>query len=64
MLNMVQLDFFEPCEVTLLKWEIEKIKKTSGKKRKPVFNQAEFDKKYLHLLERMDVIEKNLCMKI
>jgi len=57
---VIQFDFFEPCEVTVLKWELEKAKKSNEKTKKTLLAKyGELAKNYLDLLERIDLIEKN-----
>lgn len=61
---MLQLDFLdaEKSKLQLLEEKIEKIGSGSSNIRKSLFaRHSELDKKYRDLLERLDIIERNIC---
>lgn len=62
---MIQLDFFqEHDEVSVLKNELEKVRASSEKVRKALFaRHGELAKNYLDLLQRLEVLERNICRK-
>lgn len=62
---MIQLDFFEKDEVSILKEELKKVHERSEKVRRGMFaRHNELAKMYIELNERMHVIEKNICTSV
>jgi len=60
--KMVQLDFFEKDEVTMLNDKFEKLEESCEKVRKGQFAKlGALQKKYDELFERLDRIEKHIC---
>lgn len=61
-IKMMQLDLFEKDITFELKTEIQKLKESNEKVRKSIFaKHGELFKNYINLLERMDIIERNIC---
>jgi hypothetical protein len=60
---MIQLDFFENDEVLRLKDELRQVKESSDKVRKALFaRHGQLAKAYLELHQRLDIIERNICL--
>lgn len=61
---MIQLDFFQEEEVVILSNEIKRVKESNDKVRKSLFaKHGELQKKYMDLLYRMEILERNICQK-
>lgn len=59
---MIQLDFFDNEDTHLLRKEIQKLKESNERVRKSLFaKHGELARNYLELLQRLDVLERNLC---
>ena len=59
---MLQLDFFEQDETTVLRHKINALKESQDKQRKALFaRNGELQKKYDDLLQRMEIIERHIC---
>lgn len=59
---MIQLDFFQEDEMTLLQHEMTKLKDSNTRMRKALFaKHGELAKNYNDLLYRMEIIERNIC---
>lgn len=61
---MRQLDFFlgEKSEIEYLKDDFKEVRQSSEKVRKSLFaRHAELARMYLELVQRMEIIERNIC---
>lgn len=59
---MIQLDFFPEDDLVLLRRELIKVKESNEKVRRAMFaRHGELAKSYLDLLQRLTVLEKNIC---
>lgn len=59
---MIQLDFFDNEDTHLLRKEIQKLKESNERVRKSLFaKHGELARNYLELLNRLDVLERNIC---
>ena len=62
MFKVIQLDFFEKDEMSLLKAEVEAVKKSGDKVRRGTYARInELEAMVKDLQERMCIIEKNIC---
>ena len=62
---MLQLDFFEKDNVQELKFEVEKVRKSSDSVRRGLFaKHATLQKMYSELHDRLEILEKNICSGI
>lgn len=64
-MNILQLDFFKTaseCEVDVLRKEFEDVKASASKVRKGIFaRHNELAKMYVDVVNRLDILERNLC---
>lgn len=61
---MIQLEFFETDEVQLLKQEVMTLKNSNEKVRRALFaRHGELAKNYINLVSRLEILEKNICLK-
>ncbi len=62
----MQLDFFtEKTDIDFLKEEVSIVRQSSDKVRKSLFaRHNELCKMYMELHERMEIIEKNICIGV
>ena len=59
---LVQLDFFEPYTLSVLKNDLEVVKKSNDNVRKGIFaRHNQLLKMYNDLQDRLQIIEKNIC---
>ena len=59
---MIQLDFFEQCEVSALKDRMDKCEASGHKVRKGTYSEIGTMKKLLNDLSvRLEIIERNIC---
>lgn len=59
---LVQLDFWEETEISILKAKVEKVEDSSNKVRKSLFaKNGELTKKINELEERLTLLERNIC---
>lgn len=59
---VVQLDFFESDETSILKARMEKCEESANKVRKSLFaKNGELNKKINELEERLSILERNIC---
>jgi hypothetical protein len=59
---MIQLDFFEQDETTVLRHRLNDLKDSQDKVRKGLYaRNSELQKKYDNLLQRLEVIETHIC---
>jgi len=61
---MRQLDFFlgEKSELEYLKDDFKEVRQSNDKVRKSLFaRHAELARMYLDLVQRMEIIERNIC---
>ena len=61
---MRQLDFFlgEKSELEYLKEDFQEVRQSSEKVRRSLFaRHAELSRMYLELVQRMEIIERNIC---
>lgn len=59
---MIQLELFEQDEVTILRHKFNELKDSSDRVRKGQYAKlGDLQKKYDDLVNRMEVIERNLC---
>lgn len=60
----MQLEFFEKDEVILMKKDLDILKQSHEKIRKAMFaRHGELAKNYIDLINRLEIIERNLCSK-
>ena len=61
-MGLIQLDFFEETEMSILKQDVEDIRGSAAKVRKSLFaKHGELAKKYAELEIRLDILERNIC---
>ncbi len=59
---LIQLDFWEETETTIMKKEIADTKESVGKIRRALFSRnGELAKQVLDLTQRLEIIEINIC---
>lgn len=59
---LVQLDFFEETEISLLKDRMNKVEESANRCRKKQFAEIGAFKKQLNdLIIRLEIIERNIC---
>lgn len=62
MAKLVQLDFFEETEISILKAEIVELKKSLDRQRKSQFAKiGECKKEIMELKEDMEILKRNIC---
>lgn len=62
MAKVIQLDFFEETEISILKAEILELKKALDRQRKSQFAKiGECTKVVMELKEDMEIIKRNIC---
>ena len=62
MAKLIQLDFFEETEISILKAEIVELKKSLDKQRKSQFAKiGECKKEIIELKEDMELLKRNIC---
>ncbi len=60
--QVVQFDFFEETEISILKAEILYLKKSLDKQRKSQFAKiGECKKEIMELKEDMEILKRNIC---
>lgn len=60
-----QLDFFheELTDIECLRMDVKDVKESSDKVRKSMFaRHGELARKYMELHERMQILERNICL--
>ncbi len=58
----MQLEFFEQDETTMLRHKFNSLKESQDKIRKGLYaKNGELQKKYDDLLNRLEIIERNIC---
>ncbi len=61
-MSLIQLDFFEPCEISALKAEIADLKAALDRQRKSQFAKIGANtKEILELKEDMEMLKRNIC---
>lgn len=59
---MIQLQFFVDDETLRMKEEIRKLKESNERVRKSLFaKHGELAKNYLDVLQRLEILERNIC---
>ena len=59
---LIQLDFFEQEDTSILKARMDKCEESANKVRKSLFaKNGELTKKINELEERLNVLERNIC---
>jgi len=62
MAKLIQLDFFEETEISILKAEIVELKKALDRQRKSQFAKiGECKKEIIELKEDMEILKRNIC---
>jgi Tfp pilus assembly protein PilO len=62
MAKLIQLDFFEETEISILKAEIVELKKSLDRQRKSQFAKiGECKKEIIELKEDMEILKRNIC---
>ena len=62
--HMMQLEFFEQDETTVLRHKFNSLKESQDKIRKGLFaKNGELQKKYDDLVLRLDILERNICQR-
>lgn len=62
MAQLIQLDFFEATEFSVLKARIEEVRESGTKVRKKLFAEnGDLKRRMMELESRMEVIERHLC---
>ena len=62
MAKVIQLDFFEETEISILKAEILELKKSMDRQRKSQFAKiGECKKEVMELKEDMEMLKRNIC---
>ena len=62
-----QLDFFQPerSDIECLRLDVKDVKESNDKVRKSLFaRHSELARKYIELHERMQILERNICLGI
>jgi len=60
--KVIQLDFFEETEISILKSEIVELKKALDRQRKSQFAKiGECKKEVMELKEDMEMLKRNIC---
>jgi len=60
--NMIQLDFFQDDEMLIMKKQISDLRESNDRVRKSLFaKNGELSKKYMDLLNRLDILDRNIC---
>lgn len=60
---MLQLELFREDDIIVIRDELDKVKESNNKMRKALFaRHGELAKNYVNLLERLDILEKNICL--
>lgn len=63
-MTVVQLDFFEEEEMSVLKAEFREVKDSCARVRRKQFAEiGELKRIVLDLVDRLEVIERNICKK-
>lgn len=61
-MSLIQLDFFEETEISILKAEIVELKKALDRQRKSQFAKiGENTKEILELKADMELLKRNIC---
>lgn len=61
---MIQLELFEQDEITILRHKFNDLRDSTDRVRKGQFAKlGDLQKKYDDLLNRMEILERNLCQK-
>jgi hypothetical protein len=61
-MKLIQLDFFPEDDLVILRRELIKVKESNEKVRRALFaRHGELAKSYLDLLQRLTILEKNIC---
>lgn len=66
MSKIIQYDLFEarPTEVDELRIELEQVRESNNKVRKAMFaRHGELAKLYINAIERLEILERNICQK-
>jgi hypothetical protein len=59
---VVQLDFFEETDLSIVKARMDKVEDSANKVRKSLFaKNGELTKKINELEERLSLLERNIC---
>lgn len=62
MAKVIQLDFFEETEISALKADFEEVKESCNRVRKKQFAEiGKLTKTVNELVERLDILERNIC---
>lgn len=60
--QVLQLDLFENCELSIVKDDLKKLKTSQDRVRKGIYaKHNELEKKYDDLLRRLELLERNIC---
>ncbi len=59
---MIQLDFFQDDEMSLMQHKIDKLEDSNTRMRKALFaKHGELYKNYLDLMQRFEILERAIC---